>query len=133
MDWDKTLRLLAAIFGVLGSGVVAYNVMVVTPEDLLPRIVTFYDYNTHLIDVVAREKADKTAGFGLLVMSFFFSAASVFAPKSVPKWVFVLVLGLSGVLLWVVWSNRNEAYQETKSALEKLASEFIEKGEIQKP
>jgi len=53
MDWDKTLRLLAAIFGVLGSGVVAYNVMAVTPEDLLPRVVTFYDYNTHLIDVVA--------------------------------------------------------------------------------
>ena len=53
MDWDKTLRLLAAIFGVFGSGVVAYSSMEVTPEDFLSHVVTFYDLNSHLIDVVA--------------------------------------------------------------------------------
>jgi hypothetical protein len=133
MDWDKTLRLLAAIFGVLGSGVVTYSIMEVTPENLLPRIVTFWDYNSHLIDIVAREKADKIAGFHLLIMSFLFSTASVLAPKGRRPWLVVLILGLSVVLFWVVWSQRNEAYRETKFALEKLAKEFIEKGEIRKP
>jgi hypothetical protein len=102
MAWDKTLRLLAAIFGALGSGVVAYSIIAVTPESLLPRIVTFYDYNSHLIDVVAREKVDKTAGFHLLIMSFLFLAASVFASKIVRAWLIVLTLSLSGVLLCVV-------------------------------
>ena len=133
MAWDQTLRLLAAIFGVFGSGVVAYSIIEVTPESLLPRIVTFYDYNSHLIDVVAREKADKTAGFHLLTMSFLFSAASVLAPKNVRAWLAVLTLSLSVVLLGVEWSNRNETYHETKSVLEKLANEFIEKEEIRKP
>ena len=62
-----------------------------------------------------------------------FSTASVFAPKSVRPWLVVVVIGLSGVLLWVVWSQRNETYQETKAVLEKLASKFIHKGEIRKP
>lgn len=133
MNWDKILRLLAAIFGALGSGVVAYSIIEVTPEHLLSRIVTFYDYNLHLVEVVAREKADRTAGFHLLIMSFLFSIASIFAPKSTSPWRVVLTLGLSSVLLWLVWIQRNESYQETKTVLEKLVSEFIEKGEIRKP
>jgi len=73
------------------------------------------------------------AGFHLLVMAFLFSAASVFAPKRVHSWMVGLILGLSGVLLWVVWGQRDEVYQETKSALETLANEFIEKSGIRKP
>jgi hypothetical protein len=133
MDWDKILRLLAAIFGVLGSGVVAYSIMRVTPEHLLPRIAAHYDYNPHLIDVMAREKADKTAGFHLLVMSFLFSTASVFAPKNAPSWRVVLTVGLSTVLLCLVWIQRNESYQETKTVLEEVAKEFMEKVESHEP
>lgn len=133
MDWDKILRLVAATFGLLGSAVVAYSIIEVPSESLLPRIMAFHDYNPHLIDVVAREKADKTAGFKLLTVSFLFSTASIFAPKKSRTWLVILLLGISGALLWQIWIQRNESYQETKSMLEKLANESINKVESNKP
>lgn len=122
MDLDRFVRLLAALFGLLGSALVAYSIMQISPKDLAPRTESFWGYNPYLLDVIAHEKADKITGFKLVAISFVFSAVAIFVSRSVrPRWWwFVLVVTLSGALFAAVWSHGQRIYQDTKLAMEKI-------------
>jgi hypothetical protein len=102
MDWDNYIKLLSAMFGLLGAGLVAYSAM--APE----------------------EKADKITGFNFVAIAFVLTALSLFVQKNwrPSRWAFVLLVVFSGALVIVVWCIGDDIYREDKLVMEKLGEDL---------
>lgn len=128
MDWDKFVRLLAAFLGFIGSALVTYSAMGVSPEDQLKLAQAFWDYNPYLIEVIAHEKADKITGFNFIAASFVSTALSLFVPKDVKPssgW-FILLGTATGILITVAWLFGENFYQNQKADMTRLVQEHVQ-------
>lgn len=134
MDWDKVLRLLGAIFGLTGSILFTYGMMQVSPDDLWRQVGPRWDGNEDLIVAVAHEKASKTVGFHFVSVSFLFTAAGIFAPKTLATKWYVMTLTTSILLFGVMVSEIDRIYHSTVAGIrrakvetEKAALEDVKK------
>lgn len=131
MDWDKLLKLLGAIFGFTGSILFTYGMMQVSPDNLWLQIGPRWDGNEDLIHAVAREKATKTIGFHFVSVSFFFTAAGIFAPKVVTAKWYTMTIALSVILFCTMVSKTDWIYQSTVEGI-KQAQLTTEKAELER-
>ena len=125
MYWDNYIKLLSAMFGALGAGLVVFSTL--SPENLFLLAQSYNDYNPHLIDALAHEKANKITGFNFVTIAFIFTAFSLFVRRNwrPSRLAFVLLAVCSGALVVVVVYWGEDIYQSNKLVMEKLGQEYL--------
>ena len=85
MDAGRCLNLLSSWLGFFGAVFTAFGVWDMSPEVLAKISRTYFDYNEHLVENLASQKANYVVGLGLIAFAFVGSLSS-FCP-SIVSWI----------------------------------------------